>query len=381
MKMKRQALFIAIAAVAFLFAATSFAAAQTQKYKVGDRVECDYLQNGKFEKGTVVPFFNTDLDKSGRWYRVRLDGWSVHNTMECMATHLRPITTEDKPDDSENVEEDENRTNRNNRKENQSTSKNKATKYKPGDRVECDKAQIGFWEKGTVVHFLQNDLDKESGRYYRVKLDKYADLYPEGHECMTTHIRPLGEAALEATGKYKAGDKIEAHSFAGAWLPATIIGVEGAFYKVRFDNYDSRHDELVDEARIRPLGTGENQTKKETEKPIGKATKIPGTAWKVSFYNKGETPPDRTGRVSMVMLFCSNGKWDNVRPGLTPGAAGAVGMRGTYKVAGNQLTTTADTGKRGVYRMKWVEAGKILDLDGGSGLIMRLTYNGETQCK
>ena len=168
----------------------------------------------------------------------------------------------------------------------------------------------------------------------------------------------------------------------GAWLPAKIVALEGAFYKVSLDTYDKRHDQWVDEERIRPIGAGEkkNQETKPTQ-PVGGATKLPGTSWKVAFYDKGATPPSTPKGVPMLMLFCPDGKWDNVRYGLRPGAAGAVGMRGTYKVAGSQLTTTADTGTKGFYKMAWIEGGKILDLDGGKGLIMRLFYNGETQCR
>ena len=56
----------------------------------GDRVQCDWLQNGRPDTGTVVPFTRTDLDQSGRWYRVRLDKEKIPNaTVECMADRLR----------------------------------------------------------------------------------------------------------------------------------------------------------------------------------------------------------------------------------------------------------------------------------------------------
>lgn len=50
---------------------------------------------------------------------------------------------------------------------------NNATKYKPGDRVECDKAQMGIWEKETVMAFLPDDTNKDSGTFYRVRLDSF----------------------------------------------------------------------------------------------------------------------------------------------------------------------------------------------------------------
>jgi hypothetical protein len=65
-----------------------------QRFNPGDRVECDWLQNGSFETGVVVPFTNTDLDTSGRWYRVKLDRDKIPNsTVECMTTRLRTANT------------------------------------------------------------------------------------------------------------------------------------------------------------------------------------------------------------------------------------------------------------------------------------------------
>jgi hypothetical protein len=49
-------------------------------------------------------------------------------------------------------------------------------KFKVGDRIECDNSGSGkYWDKGTVVPFLEHDLyngnTPESGYFYRVKLD------------------------------------------------------------------------------------------------------------------------------------------------------------------------------------------------------------------
>jgi hypothetical protein len=83
--------FTAIAAIAFLFAASSFAMAQA-KYKVGDRVECDYYGSGKYEKGTILPFSKTDEpDAANYFYRVKLD--SAPNDEKgiiCQLKILRP---------------------------------------------------------------------------------------------------------------------------------------------------------------------------------------------------------------------------------------------------------------------------------------------------
>jgi hypothetical protein len=60
-------------------------------YKPGDRVECDWLQNGSYDSGILVPYTNTDLDtSSGRWFRVKLDKDKIPgSTVECMAARLR----------------------------------------------------------------------------------------------------------------------------------------------------------------------------------------------------------------------------------------------------------------------------------------------------
>jgi hypothetical protein len=118
--------------------------------------------------------------------------------------------------------------------------------------------------------------NKES--YYRVKLDGYK-LYAEGHQCMANFVRPINEAALKASGKYKVGDAIEAKNSNGSWLPAKIIGIEGAFYKVSFESCDNRYDEKIDEERISPIGAGEkDNVAKETPKTGSVPHSLIGTA-------------------------------------------------------------------------------------------------------
>ena len=359
-------LFLSAVVFAFLFAANSAVSAQAKKFKVGDRVECDWLQNGKFETGTVVPFTSTDLDKSGRWYRVKLDSDKIPNsTTECMATSLRPLAAEENNDNSKNDEEEENTTRSDD--ENQSNSKNKTGRFKPGDRVECDKAQIGIWEKGTVMNYLPNDTDR--GSYMRVRLDGYK-FHKEGHQCMMNFIRPLGETSLKTSGKYKVGDRVEAQNSNGTWLPASIIAVEGAFYKVRFDNRDSRYDEKIDDARIRPSGSQkeENNTKDTTPKQGSTPRSLPGTAWKIDFGR---------GKTGTLFRFCP-------RPGdgweIVPDRAGSIGAVGkSYTVSGNTLTTVnRDDGMVQKWKMSW--EGDVLVLNDGK-VTFKLHYNGETQCK
>ncbi|MDQ4122060.1 MAG: hypothetical protein M3209_11520 [Acidobacteriota bacterium] len=77
------------------------------------------------------------------------------------------------------------------------------TKYKPGDRVECDATGSGkYWDKGTVVEFKANDMyngnKPTSGYFYRVRIDKDAG-NTDGKLCKTMNLRPL-------TGDTEAGN-------------------------------------------------------------------------------------------------------------------------------------------------------------------------------
>jgi hypothetical protein len=356
-------LFTTIATI-FLLVANSSVVAQTNNFKPGDRVQCDWLQNGRFDEGTVVPFLNTDLDqRSGRWYRVKLDKDRIPNsTVECMANRLRPLTGE-----TNSGNNDESKTNKSEENDTRvkSSAKNKPRSFQPGDRVECDKAQIGRWEKGTVMNYLPDDTDR--GSYVRVRLDGYK-LYAEGHQCMMNFVRPINGASLKSSGRYKVGDAIEAKNQNGSWLPAKIIAVDGAFYKVRFDNRDSRYDEKIDELRIRRLGTAENEstTKNPTSKIGSVPHSLPGTAWKIDFGR---------GTTGTTFLFCKSGSWE-----IVPERAGSIGAVGSsYRVSGNTLTTVnRDDGKVEKWRVSW--EGDVLILNDGK-VTLKLHYNGETQCR
>jgi hypothetical protein len=341
--------------VGLLLSAGLPVSAQVRTYTVGDRVECDWLQNGGFDKGTVAPFQATDTDRSGRWYRVKLDKDSIPNsTVECMADRLRPITEQGGAPQTNSAQKIA---------KSAASAQASAQGFKPGERVECDKAQIGVWEKGTVVPYSPGD--NTSGSMVRVRLDGYK-LYPAGHECLPAFIRKIGGAGLQADGKYKIGDAVEAKNPNNTWLAAKIIGVDGAFYKVRYDDRDSRFDEMLDQSRLRPPGTREVDAKEVQPAEIGPAPhSLPGTAWKMDF-GKGVT--------GTVFLFCKGGRWENVLPS---GRMGIVGR--SYSVAGSTLTTVnADDGKVQKWRMTW--KGDILELNDGKQIV-KLHYNGETQCK
>jgi hypothetical protein len=331
--------FTTIAAVVFMFAASSLALAQAD-YKVGDKVE---VKDGdRWYKAVIIG------TRDGE-YRIHYDGYDPVMDAWALPRDIRRIGG---PDPS---------------------TINKATKYKPGDRVECDKASIGIWEKGTVVPFLPDDTNKNSGNFYRVRLDSFnkGGLYKAGHECNTVNIRPINEAPIRASGKYKVGDQIEAQNSNNTWLPAKVIAVEGAFYKVRFDSRDSRHDESVSDDRIRSFGTiskgAEARTKQNPLAPkmAGAFPSLPGTAWKIDF-GRGVT--------GTVFQFCRNRTWE-----IIPQRAGTIGAVGrSYTVSGSTLTTVnADDGMVEKWKMTW--NGGVLELFDGK-TTLRLHYTGENKC-
>lgn len=332
--------FTTIAALVFMFAASSTTFAQGD-FKVGDKVEV--VDGGKWYKAAIIEA------KDGT-FKIHYDDYSSTFDVWVVPTRIRRIGW---PDPS---------------------TINKATKYKPGDRVECDKASICIWEKGTVVPFLPNDTNKNSGNFYRVRLDAkvYSNLYAAGHDCLTENIRPINEGPMKASGKYKVGDHIAAKNANLSWLRARVIAVEGAFYKVRFDDRDSRHDESVSDDRIRPFGTSSKEAGAQTKqndplapKMVGAFPSLPGTAWKIDF-GRGVT--------GTVFQFCRNRTWE-----IIPQRAGTIGAVGrSYTVSGSTLTTVnADDGMVEKWKMTW--SGGVLELFDGK-TTLRLHYNGENKC-
>lgn len=361
--------------------------ATAEKVKVGDKVLVRYNPGLNIWSNAEV----LEIMPDGR-YRARLEGGPIEGKYELSQIRLIGVDTKSVGGETASVADKnksgETTTDKANENQPAKNPVNNATKYKPGDRVECDKAQMGIWEKGTVMAFLPDDTNKDSGRFYRVRLDSFVKggLYMAGHECVVNAIRPISEAPLKASGKYKVGDQIEAQNSNLSWLPAKIIAVEGAFYKVRFDNRDERYDETIDDLRIRKIGgekakiaDASNNPKTTTPKTTVAATSLPGSAWSLRLYRKSKGY-SADGTI-MTMLFCPNGIWDTVRYGLAPGNAGAVGGRGTYKVAGKTLTLkNGQGGKTETYTINWLDA-KTVELSDGSDIIWRLFDGVKSDCR
>lgn len=175
--------FAVIATVVLSFAASSPATAQdmNQKYEVGDKIEVKRAE-GWF-KAVVIEVGN------GKFFTIQyeVDGITGYAQKDVM----RPVGRAKAP--AKPTEET------NSPVRAQAASSNGGdsgpNKYKPGDRVECDKASMGDWEKGTVMPFQK--YDKRNGQTYRVRLDSFAKagMYLDGHECLVENIRPLAGAA------------------------------------------------------------------------------------------------------------------------------------------------------------------------------------------
>lgn len=201
---QKQLVFTAIAAVVFLFAASSQAVAQ--KYQPGDRVECD-MGTGTWLKGTVLSYLEKDNPVMfGEYYltRVLIEKWktSYPEGVLFQTDKMRLLKGEAAKPPKKQTQNEVNEEKENQPDENETAENQTGAKFKPGDRVECDTMDIGKWFKGTVLPFLEKDnpdLDKDkTGKYFyihRVRLDNEASTRPAGGMCFTDRTRLLTGAA------------------------------------------------------------------------------------------------------------------------------------------------------------------------------------------
>ena len=176
--------FAAIATVVLMFAAISLATAQdmNQNYEVGDKIEVKRAE-GWFK--AVV----TEVGNGKRFtIQYEVDGFIGYAQKDVMRP-LGGAKAPQKPTEAETSQPVKAQADTLNGQD------SGANKYKPGERVECDKASMGDWEKGTVMPFQK--YDKRNGQTYRVRLDSFAraGMYLDGHECLVENIRPLAGAA------------------------------------------------------------------------------------------------------------------------------------------------------------------------------------------
>ncbi len=203
-----QLLFAAIVTLAFIAAGTTAVSAQG-KYNVGDRVECDTVGNGNgWRKGTVIAFqeddgYNGYAPDSGYFYRVMIFPHDPKGQF-CKSENMRLQAKAAAPPaiPNRNGRADEDQPPPNNPDE-------PASQFKPGDRVECDKAQIGEYEKGTVMPFRKTDFT--DGERYRVRIDGMEGTASDGILCKADRMRLIGggKSAKAPTVKAPAGKVTE----------------------------------------------------------------------------------------------------------------------------------------------------------------------------
>lgn len=158
------------------------------KYRVGERVECDFSFNGTYPQGTVVEVVGKGDELTCCRYRVKIDNddplWKDGRL--CSARNTRSVaaaTTE-----NANQTKTEPKKNTTEKNINDSAANRVQGKYNSGDRVACQPTpKIGAYRNGTVVSMM------EDGRY-RVRFDD-EPLYPEGIICSPDYMRPTNEAA------------------------------------------------------------------------------------------------------------------------------------------------------------------------------------------
>lgn len=207
------------------------------------------------------------------------------------------------------------------------------SKYKIGDRVECDPSQIGQFKPGTIVDFPKNETER-SGRFFYVLLD--GSHITEGYLCMATHMRAISGAP-----------------------PATQPASPRA---------DPRAEVSKPRPFLHPPAGRKAPTSPALTIPMnGGVPLIPGTAWKMDFGVK-------RGNVQRI-LFCKSGRWEVVSSQLL--TSGAVSLMGRYSVSGSTLALTGD-GKTTNYRISRNDAGLLLS---GGSQDMRLYEPVPTECK
>lgn len=125
----------------------------------------------------------------------------------------------------------------------------RAGAFKPGDRVEVDKAGINSWEGGTVIDFLPND--HPDGTWYRVKIDVSAGTLPFGLAIPKERVRGGGGNRVVAT--YNVGDRVTVyvnHDWSTATITRVGTGTHRDQYYVHYDG-DPIGDEWVEVSRIK----------------------------------------------------------------------------------------------------------------------------------
>lgn len=186
-------------AALFMIIVAAFASVSAQNppiYKVGDRVECDTGGTGKYYSGTIIPFDKYDSpDAADYYYHVRLDRYP-DSDYKCSFKILRPLAAANNQNTARNNEAQTSES-----KANAADNRQTTGKYQIGQRVECDSAGTGKFEKGTIVAFDQFDAPDAAELYYRVRLD---GLLNSRSVSRLERMRPLGSTTGDVDPMAKA---------------------------------------------------------------------------------------------------------------------------------------------------------------------------------
>lgn len=365
--------------IAILSLGFSLQPAVAQSYLPGQSVEVDISGINNWEGGTVVPFLPGDR-QDGYTVRVKVPNYSLYPdgmivqkihmraaqnaapapTTSPAATRQPAIQVATAPLQVGTVP----------RPIGDAAQRRGVAGFKPGDRVEIDKAKINSWEGATVIPFMDND--PRDGSFYRIRIDNYTTT-PHGLLVPIDRLRASAGGAPDAVN-HAIGEKVDALCN-GLWHDAVIVDKRGIDqYKVHYEGEGAQWDEWVDPTRIKSAGHGgparggrgafkaARQTDAGMTPQLNNGVpQIPGSGWDmISIAKRGEAPSTAKS-VYQCFSFSKDGRWSITRYGLT------AGQMGTYKLQGNRLLMTNSlNGETLNYVMNWKPGENVMELDDGN---------------
>lgn len=374
-------------------------AARAQDYAPGQAVEVDMAAINSWESGTVVPFLPGD-QQDGYLVRVKVPRYSLYpDGMLVQKIHMRPAAAplaaqapaQLQGNAAANLPPKTWEPVVNPRGERAPVAAQPAipqfgdvgrapgnpapgrgtTGFKPGDRVEIDKAKINSWEGATVIPFMDND--PRDGSFYRIRIDNYTTT-PHGMLVPVETLRAAAGGGGANLTSHNIGEKVDALCN-GLWYSATIVDKKGIDqYKVHYEGDGAQWDEWVAPTRIKAAGQGgparggrtmqkaaHNADPGMTPRLNGGVPNIPGTGWDMLSIGKRGEAPSVAQSAAQCFSFSKDGRWSVTRYGLT------AGQMGTYKIQGNRLVMTNSLNGEifGNYAMNWKAGENIMELDDG----------------
>jgi hypothetical protein len=200
---------IAVVGVAIIVGANTPASSQgKQKFKVGDRIECDPSGGGYWHEGVVVPFKKNDMyngytPETGYFYRVKIEGYDME-ALACKAENIRALVNTDADnnggdnkvaDDKANAEPEKKKANTETVKKND-VKPNQAA-FKVGDRVLANPLSMDeekYWWKCTIT-----GIEGVKSNFYNVRCDPQGGRSYMDHHVQPAWVRPLNDGVAPPT--------------------------------------------------------------------------------------------------------------------------------------------------------------------------------------